>query len=757
MARRRSIAVRLEDWKRRGSPTTPGLGSGAVGGTPILEQQFGDTLHLMVEVAWGADLTADPATWPWSEVTTDVQVEDGSKDIQIRVGRADEATTTQPAQAVITLNNQADRYSKSALSPNWPNVKPNTPVRIRLFYQGISNTRFFGYATSWKPGWDTTGNYAIVTLTAHGALRRLNQGNEALRSVLERTITASTNLLAYWPMEDGTTSATFSSAVAGGPNATFTGMTLAAASGLRGSAPLPTFNTNGTLTCPVPGYTATQFWEVRWVQLFTQPVTDTVMLHFNTTGTFKTWEIVAGGSSDAAGIFWTLNVYDAAGTKTQLDSVTTAFLFNNWAYCKFFVSESAGTLTWFFEIFAANVNTPVFTFEFPNGTVAGVAGALTAVTVPASTGIAGYTLGHVAVWKAAVTPNSGFIDAAAAAANAGENAAARLTRLCTEQGELISISGTSTGQMGPQEVDTFVNLLRACEKVDQGLLYDGFGPGLSFLARAQRENTTPALTLDASQQDLTPPWQPEDDDLLTVNKFTASRVDGSTVTFEDTNTSVLGTDLVGVYDSGDTFDNYLDDDLVQYASWKVHLGTATPGYRFPAVAFSLHRRPGLVGQWLNCALLSTIAVTNPHTALSQMPPEDIHGSLQGYTERIGKFLWEVAANCTPADPWTIAVLAADSGDTNAFLCRLDTDGANVSQAYPAGSPALSVVTPSGPVWTTNADDFPLYVMIGGLRITVTNVTNATSPQVFTVDPTTVLKQVNDGDAVTVWDETVLGL
>lgn len=45
---------------------------------------------------------------------------------------------------------------------------------------------------------------------------------------------------------------------------------------------------------------------------------------------------------------------------------------------------------------------------------------------------------------------------------------------------------------------------------------------------------------------------------------------------------------------------------------------------------------------------------------------------------------------------------------------------------------LSVATTVGPLWTTDADDFPLDVTVGGEVLTVTDVTGSSSPQAFTV-------------------------
>lgn len=714
------IAARLARWRERGSPVTVGLpGSGAVGGVPILQQQFGDTVRLVVEIAWGANLTADQSTWGWVDVTTDVQIENDSKFVTIRPGRADEASRTQPATASLTLDNRLGRYSKSALSPNWPNVRKNTPVRIRIIYLGVSYTRFFGYATSFSPSWDTTGNYATVALTANGTLRRENQGQEVLRSPLTRAYSAS-NAIGYWPMEDASNATILSSPLLNVFPMTFFGLSLASNTALVSSEPLPVFDTTGkgSILGVAPAYVATQYWELNYVQLWNQGAADVAILFVNTTGTYKRWEIVARGTGAALGLTVTLNVYDVNGAQTVLTNAGLgSFFFGQWTRIKLFVSESAGVLTWTLDALPATASGAG---GFVSGTVAGVAGSLLSVTNAPDANRNGLALGHVALFNAASSPTASIDHATAAFV--GESPTARIARLASEQGELVDIKspGTSTATMGAQTVDTYINLLHACEMVDQGYLYDGFDQGLTYQPRGGRENALPLLTLNAAAQDLTPPFAPVDDDLLLGNKYTATRSGGSSAIVTDT-ADALGTNVIGTYSSGDTYNNQLDADLIQYAAWKVHLQGTSDTYRYPTLVFSIHRRTALLAAWLQTQLTTPVTVTNIQSALSTAPPEDINLVLQGYTEILGKFTWDVAVNGSPYDPWRITVLAADTGDGSTFLCRLETDGSHVVGANPAGSSSLTVVTPSGPLWTTTADDFPLYVTIGGLRVTVNSI------------------------------------
>jgi hypothetical protein len=70
---------------------------------------------------------------------------------------------------------------------------------------------------------------------------------------------------------------------------------------------------------------------------------------------------------------------------------------------------------------------------------------------------------------------------------------------------------------------------------------------------------------------------------------------------------------------------------------------------------------------------------------------------------------------------------------------------------------MTVATTQGPLWTTTADDFPLFVNADGIKVTVTNITGSSSPQTFTMTGSTVVKQLNSGVPVSVWNPPALSV
>lgn len=123
-----------------------------------------------------------------------------------------------------------------------------------------------------------------------------------------------------------------------------------------------------------------------------------------------------------------------------------------------------------------------------------------------------------------------------------------------------------------------------------------------------------------------------------------------------------------------------------------------------------------------------------------------------------------SATVVPAGVWTAsrqvftapaltasAQLRARQGGTPAVGDVLWVDDASFT-------PQLSIATPSGPVWTTASDDFPMEVIVGGQVVSISAVTGSSSPQTFAVsvgEPPAYA--IPAGSAVTVAQPIILAL
>lgn len=671
-------------------------------------------LPVRVLAAFGADLSAPSNGWSWTDITGDVLVDT----VRITPGRRDDTSQTAPASCSFQLNNDAMAYSaNNPMSPNYPNVRRNTPVWVIV----DPATRYFGYADGWTPSWDTTGRHAVVSVSASGILRRLTQGRPPAESPLRRAIAARSEARAYWPMEDGAGATTAASGIPAGTPMLVGNVNFAADATEPGSLPLPTFTSTGSVwgwvTGPFNGH-----WQVDWYLKMADPTptqTNILTVYTSAGGAPNiNWDVFAGSAPGTLGV----RANNAAGTiiVNQSGAFGSVF-FNQWVHIRLMVNQVGGNIAWQLVLFPL-----VGVGAFTSNTVAGTVGGPTAIGI-SGPALSGMAIGHFAVHDAfdlaaADLAQSGF---------AGELATDRIARLCADAGVPVTITGTSDTRMGPQSIDTLVNCLRECETADGGMLFDGFGPGLGYITRSARYNQAPALTLDMANGQVAPPFSPVDDDQRSRNAYKVTRKGGSSVPYEDS-TGPLGTDPllgIGAYDSTATINVASDDLLPDVAAWLVHLGT-TPGFRYPSLNLDLAKNPTLVDDWMGARLLSRIDVTNVEDIATGHAPGTVSLVTEGYTETLGPFSWRVAANCSLNDPWRVIQLAADTGDTGEFVGRLDTDGSALATAEASVAPGTveswQAGTPSGPQWTAAADDLPFDLDCEGEQVRVGAVGNAVS-------------------------------
>ncbi len=720
-------------------------------GASFMDDTLGGNALLCVEIAFGADLTQDPASWAWTDVTADVRAD---KAISTTHARSDEASTTQPASCSFELDNTAGAYSLGGQCPNWPGVRRGTPVRVRADPDGLGfDVLFQGSANGFTPKWDITGRDAVVAVSASGTLRRLAQGKGVVASPFRRAALALPSLVAYWPCEEVKGATAITSALDGG-----------ASMRLVGSAdadPYPKFADSDTFPCSLPlpmvnltawrgtvaPYPLTQVVQTRFLLATPRdPLngTECILLRIFTSGTLQRWEL---SYVNAAGGSLKLYVVDSVGVRTQLFYVDVNLDgTNNW--WSIVLDQNGGNVDYVVQ----SVGLGYSVGGLITGSVAGVIAACTAIAVAPDNDVDDAAIGHITVQSAASTFTA---DLDAYNSYDRELAHVRVARLCAEADVPVTITGTSTVEMGKQSIGALVPLLRECEAADEGLLYDGVGPGLSYLCGALRVNAAASLTLDAAAGQVAREVAPVDDDQRTINSATATRTFGGTATYADVD-GPMGTDTIDTYDTSVEINISSSDDIIDYASRRVQLGTVQ-GYRYPTLQLDLARNPTLAPTWTGITPSDRIDVTNVSTARTQHPVGTLALLVEGYDQTIDQFLWDVTVNVSPYEPWRAGLLSGNTGDTGVNVLRADTDGATLASAAAAAATSLSVATPSGPLWTTVADDLPFDIEVGGIRVTVTAISGAASPQTFTVTGSTVTKALAAGLDVALYRPVTLGI
>jgi hypothetical protein len=788
-------------------------------GTSIL-RNVTSGVRLALEVAWGADLTdLDGSGWTWTDITADVQLSQGYG-IDLQVGAQDEASQTQPSQLTAVLDNSEGSYSLGPQSPNYPNVVRNVPVRLRISTDSGATwtVQYQGNAVGFTPNWDTSGQWATVTLTASGWLRQLNQGTLPVTSCMRRYMTsgADTTLSSYWPFEEPETStvnlaefsdmadptwiwrwclnnsvvytgnssktvfnaqdSSFASSAAnpripaqensGTNNANFSWVEIGQDPATKVAAPSTIRQVSGSYVGGISagaGDVLFAFEQNFYLDLIGTGGANTVMV---------VYQMDASGTASPNNGALTFQVWEDVRSAVYIMPPTTSG-FKNLAGIPFrwrlTWSVSGGNTAWTIGILKLGDTTETtFThtttgFAFaPEDYGWQQVGAYIDVVNNGYTGGGGF--GHIAYHDA-----SSSLTAYADSFNAftGESVTDRMTRLANDETIPLTVltdSATETSTntadtLGPQYVDSLSNLLRECETTGIGRLYDGLNIGLTYVTRLLRESQQPLLTLDVSSGVVVMPFAPVHDDQNIVNQMTVTRRNGSSVTATD-DTSVAA---IGIHANSATVNPETDTGLDAAAEWFVHVGTPPTGvYRYPSWAFALEKDPSLIADWLACFPSCRVDVTNIDAARSQHPSGTIRNVLEGWHERISQHRWVVEANTSSYEPWRVITLAAATGSTSDTVGRYEPDSdtaSTVATSASAGATSLSVAF-TGTRWVTTADtggsdNFPLTVEINGWPVTVSNITGTTSPQTFTVSALT--HPVNAGDAITIYQNAVLGM
>lgn len=589
--------------------------------------------------------------------------------------------------------------------------------------------RFHGEASNWPSKWDLSGKDVWVSVTAAGVLRRLGQGTSANIAAIRRGILASaTPAMAYWPLEDAAGSTSMASGLPAGAVMAIAGAPrLAASDAFPPSNPLPEMAL-GSFSGAV-GYTSTNIINTQWLVLVPAGEPSGTIARVYTTGTAARWDVnyVTGGGGALL-----LAAYDVAGA--ALLSAPLAFTVNDVpSAIALQLVQNGANIDWALSV---QSYTPGAGSYGPpgTGTLAGrTVGAANYVQINPDRLLTGTVVGHVVV-------NAAIPDGAAALAilrgSAGERAGRRIERICSEQ--LIAFSARGdldvTTAMGAQLPSPLPALLAESPAADLGMLLeprDAFG--LGYRTRSSIYNQGVGLALVYGDlRDLTP----VEDDQQTRNDITVTRIGGSSAR-QELATGALSTQAppngVGRYDESDSINAFLDTDLPDQAMWRLRQGTVDEA-RYPVISVLLESTPFASSSALTTSALDLdvgdlITISNPPAWL---PPDQIRQIVQGTTETLEQFGYSIEVNCTPASPWSVGLY----DDPIAPAARYAADGATLSAGITStatGAAALSIVTPAGmPLWTSAGADFPLDIVMGGERITLSAIAATASPQAATV-------------------------
>ena len=690
-------------------------GGGATGvhdvtGSASMNQRLGITVTVAsVPPGVTAD---DPDSWPWVEVP---HLRRGEAGVTVVQGARESARHVDTAVLTGRLSNHDGQITALALPKN-------SPVRVTVEPVGHPETVLFqGIVPRWPTRWNPAGaRDSFVPLQAYGILGHINAAEETLESALVRSAAATSTVVAYWPMEDGSTAAEFTSPVDGVPAGSFSGdAALGSVTGPGGSLQLPGFRPGSSFTLPVPVMPA-GVWRVDWVFRCDEPTSTlrTALRVHTTSGNAARWRVRFSSS--------TLRVEIAASGSDEFAVVHTndtsihPDFAGRWVRMTLRVRQQGSAIVYDLTVSEVGrtrrilntLSSTVTSRQAGRPTRAGIE--LMSATPPSR------TVGHVTV--------SSDLDVDPFGDNAesghdGELATVRFSRLCGEEGIPHRIVGdvNQSAPMGPQRPGGFLALLRECETADGGVLFEaGHGIQLGLRTRLGHASQTPVLHIAPGQL-----WQPPepDDDPVTANDVTVSRPGGGSAR------AAVRDEVIrrhGRHAGGGPV-NVVDDSWLQdIAEWLLGHGT-WPGWRWPSLS-------------VNTAREGSAALLGPLLAL--VPGDRATGELVTPQLTIGFDVllrgWSLSATreqlawglfSSPAGPWRVAIL-----DDPEFG-RMDTDASELAAPAGPGDVTLSVRVLAGPPWIDSVSHPGLFPF--GLRLGDDEVVEVTA-----VDPI-------DGDMHTV--------
>lgn len=342
------------------------------------------------------------------------------------------------------------------------------------------------------------------------------------------------------------------------------------------------------------------------------------------------------------------------------------------------------------------------------------------------------SFGYLSAYQAASVPSAAAF-ANVATGYAGEYAADRILRLAAAAGITAGASTPSSISMpmGPQSAKGVLALMQEAAASDGGFLYDQRAAiGLGYNARAVLYNLPVTVVLDWSTNIFGGDPAPTDDDQTMRNDVTATNYTG-TSSHQQLATGPLSVQAppngVNTYPTSVSVNVASDGYLPDIARWVLAQDTVDKP-RWPALPINMLN--GRVRA--SSALFNQIADATPSAASivqiknlpAPNPPDAVLTRLLGLAETVAQDQWQGTWNCPPADVYTVPVWGS---------MRFDAENSTVGTGFNTVAASLQIASAANTqLWTTDGTMMPFDIIIAGERMTVTNITGASSPQTFTV-------------------------
>jgi hypothetical protein len=671
-------------------------------------------LDCVTEIALGADLTADPSTWVWTDVTAYVRHAAG---VIYQTGRADQWSATDETSADLVFDNRDGRFSRHNPSgAYYGQLSKNTPLRSGFDAGEGVTYPVKQYVTEWPNRWDISRVDKTTKIKCAGVRRRLSQGAVA-RSDMRRTYeTADEAPQFYWPMEEEN-GAAFATAVYGGANLLVTGDVSFGASVVpAGSTGAADLSGGGKLSAGInlPGSvgdtTAGIDFEFSF-SLSTIPTDSTKIYHIATLHTptpvgaptsgtqyFSLWAVPT-----ASGLCYLEWSDFAEATGLVLHGQAGYLVAGQVYHARLTLDDNGTDISSEFGIDGnVSASATLAGRDLMNASRLTISenAPFTSTTVPAPAGYPaaylgtghGLSISHVALW----TPNRADPTVTYAATNGhlGETAVDRMTRVCEQEGIFFTAQAGESVTMGPQPTATPLDILDDCAKVDLGVLYQA-DFGLAYQPSDARTNATSQMSISFGQLGEAP--ESADDDALYRNQWTVSRPGGTEVTV----TNAEGVTYNGLYDDSTQANVENDSMVADQAGWRVNRDSIdVPRWPDVFLNFANAGTVTLMSDFLGLDFGPLVTLTSPP---SPHPPESRAVFIEGVQGFFTPLDFQARLTTSPADAYAIGIWSDDSADQG-DVGRYMSDGSTLRASLTAGATSFDVDA-NGIWWTTTADDF----------------------------------------------------
>jgi len=433
----------------------------------------------------------------------------------------------------------------NVLSPLYGLIGRRTPITVAVDGQAEAA----GEVASWRAGasadWlPDTGSgprgYRYVDIVAAGLLRRVGNWAREIRSPMTRQLSRSKQWRAYWPCEDLKSAGnTLVNLRPGGEPAETEVVTLQGDNGPAGSAPIVTIGTNGLVRGNVLVTGTSTAWQ--WGMAF--DLTDVTLpaapglaglLVVRSSNGWR-WTIGVGAANVA------LTAYDSDGDqvgqifRTWSESVGGH---DRWVWARVLLTFTTGNVN-------ANLG---LTYEGADSRwqyVMDVPASNMGQPITVQAALDNAHIGHLIVTGAGddlLGPDlrqslNAYIE---------ETAAARVVRLCAQEGVPLTVQGlaSATEPMGPQTPDTLLSLLRECADTEDALIFEPRDQVALTMRTRRHLYAAPKLALTFPDH-LAQPFAATSDDLSIANIVTVKQADGGQATATAAPGSPMDPDEVG--------------------------------------------------------------------------------------------------------------------------------------------------------------------------------------------------------------------